>query len=675
MRARLKARTNSVLQQEKESSMSFQKSARALAVLLLIASLPLHSSAEEKNLPAVVVTASPGSNEESLHILSPAKVLAGDELRDKLGGSLGDTLSLEPGVSASSFGAGASRPILRGLDGPRIKILQNGMAVSDLSGLSNDHAVSGSAASATQIEILRGPASLAYGSGAIGGLINIVNGRIPDTLVGRPTGEIELRHSSVDNGNGLSLNVDGSSGNIGLHADGNLLRAEDYRIPAGVVASTFNREDNAGFGASTIGAWGHAGLSIATLNKTYGIPTADPSRIDLSQTRIDIDSLINTPWQGIESLRIKLANTDYAHTEFNNARIPQTHFNSQSLESRIELAHLPLAGWRGTFGLQNEDNHFSALAADGSQDTVPLTRSTSMAGFIVEEKEFGPLLVNAGLRYESVQRTPEGNLQRSFGLTSWSGGGLWRFASGYDIGTTFSLAQRAPATEELYSAGPHDATGTFDIGNPHFDKEISHNIELSLQKSSGIWRWKGTLFQNKVQHFIYGVYGGKVDENGISCPCAGDSFTQRNWAQGDASLYGGEAELSYNTANDGLSWRGFADTARGRLDGGDNLPLQPAARLGFSTGYQQGAWRSGTSLIHAAAHERIAVSSGETPTAGYTRLDANLSYTQHYGSTDVTWFVLGKNLLNQDIRLSTSILKDLAPSPGRNIIIGMRSRF
>jgi len=656
--------------------MPFQKSALALAILSLMTTLPASSFAQEKKMAPVIVTANPLGNDESAQILAPAKVLSGNELRDKLGGSLGDTLSLELGVSASSFGAGASRPMIRGLEGPRIKILQNGMAASDLSALSNDHAVAASTSTATQIEILRGPAALAYGSGAIGGLVNIVNGRIPSALVGRPTGEIELRHSSVDQGNGLSVNADGSSGKIGLHADGNLLRADDYRVPSGVLASSFNRENNAGFGASHIGSWGHAGLSIGTLNKRYGIPTAEQAQIDLSQTRVDFDSLIKAPWQGIESLRIKLAHTDYAHTELNSTSVPQTQFNSNALESRAELAHLPLAGWRGKVGLQNEGSRTSALSADGSVSILPLTRSTSMAAFIVEEKEYGPLLVNTGLRYESTQRTPQGNLARSFRLTSWSGGGLWRLASGYGIGATYSVAQRAPASEELYSAGPHEATGTFDIGNANFKKETSHNIELSLQKTAGIWRWKGNLFQNKVRNFIYGSYGGKVDESGVSCsPCADESFTLRNWAQQNATLVGAEAEISYNAGNDGLSWRGFADTMRGRLDGSDNLPLQPAARLGLSAGYQQGAWRSNASLIRAATHDRIAVSSGETPTAGYTRLDASLTYTQRYGTTDVSWFVIGKNLLNQDIRLSTSVLKDVAPTPGRNIIIGVRTRF
>jgi len=640
--------------------------ARSIALFIVLPQTPVF--AEESTLPAVTVTASPFGNDDTTQILTPAKVLAGDELRDKLGGSLGETLSQEMGVSASSFGAGASRPVIRGLDGPRIKILQNGMAVSDMSSLSNDHAVGSSAATATQIEILRGPAALAYGSGAIGGLINIVNGRIPEELTPRPSGEFELRHSSVDDGNGGSFNVDGSSGKIGLHADGSMLRAGDYRTPSGILPASFNHEDNSGFGAASIGDWGHAGLSLGMLNKRYGIPTAEQSRIDLSQTRVDFDSLFKTPVPGFDSVRIKLANTDYQHSELSKEGIAQTNFSSASLESRLELAHQAFAGWRGKFGLQSEQNRFAALAADGSAETVPVTHSTSTAGFIVEEKEFGTVRVNTGARYEFVARTPENNLKRSFDLASWSGGALWQFTPGYGLGATYSIAQRAPTTEELYANGPHEATNTFDIGSTVLGKETSHNIELSLQKTKGVLRWKGNLFQNKVQDFIYGLNGDIVSVDG-------SNFTQRRWSQADATLYGGEAEFTYQLAASGWSVRGFGDISRGRLDGGDNLPLQPAARLGLGSNYQQGAWRGNLSIIRTAAHERVAITSNETSTAGYTRVDASLSYTQRYGSQELTWFVLGKNLLDQDIRLSTSVLKDLAPAPGRNIILGLRTRF
>jgi len=352
--------------------------------------------------------------------------------------------------------------------------------------------------------------------------------------------------------------------------------------------------------------------------------------------------------------------------------VPQTNFKNQALESRWELSHAPVAGWRGTFGLQTEDSKFSALSADGGAlDTVPVTRSNTAAGFLVEERDFGPVRLNAGLRHETVRRKPVSGDDRSFNLTSYSLGGLWTFTPGYGLGLTGSVAERAPATEELYAAGPHDATGTFDIGNPAFKKETSHNVELSLQKTHGLVRWKANLFENHVQDFIYGqITGNLVDEDGQP----GGDLRERVFGQADAVIRGAEAEVSYNQLGQGLSWRTFADTSRGALkDGGGSLPLQPATRFGASLGFKQGPWRTGASVVYAQAQDRLAAS--ETRTPSYTQLDANLSYTQRIGDHDVTWFALAKNLLNEDIRLSTSVIKDMAPLPGRNFIVGVRTQF
>lgn len=669
-----------------------QRTLLASAVLSALASLSHSAFAQaqeqEQTLPAVVVTSTPFNSDEAAQILAPAKVLYGDELREKLGNSLGDTLSQELGVSASAFGAGASRPIIRGLEGPRVKILQNGMSIQDVSSLSNDHAVGGEASTARQIEILRGPAALLYGSGAIGGVVNIINDRIPTVLNTKPTGEAEVRYGSVDNTKNMSLSVDGAAGDIGLHLDGNWRDADDYKIPGNVSLSdpslgsgrlpnSYARANSIGLGASYIQSWGHIGASVGVNDDRYGIPTEERSFITLKQTRFDIDGLVKEPFADFESLRFKLGHTDYKHTENLQDGTPATDFKNNALESRIELTHKPMAGWRGTFGLQTENSEFSALAADGSgPETVPLTKSNSIAGFLLEERDFGPFRVSAGARMESVERKPDaasGLAQRDFNLGSYSLGGLWAFTPGYGLGATASVAQRAPAIEELYSNGPHESTATYDIGDNQLNKETSRNFEISLQKTEGLLRWKANLYENRVKNFIYGrTDGTKVDEDGTTDPDG--EFTQRFWSQNSATIRGAEAEISYNLRGQGWSWRGFADTSRGKLTGLDNLPLQPATRFGGEVAYRQGTWRSGVKVLHAQQQDKLArFESFVTPS--YTQVDANLSYTQRYNASDVTWFAIIKNLLNEDIRLSTSVLGKNAPLPGRNLIVGVRTSF
>lgn len=670
--------------------MQLQRTPMARAIMALAASLPLAAIAqtEQQTLAPVVVSATPFAASEEAQILTPAKILAGSELRDKLGVSLGDTLSRELGVSASAFGAGASRPIIRGLEGPRVKILQNGMSVSDVSSLSNDHAVAADFATARQIEILRGPAALLYGSGAIGGLVNVVNERIPTLLLPKATGEAELRASSADRGKAMSLAVDGSAGKIGLHLDAQARETGDYRIPglaapadpasaSGRLPNSFTNQHSLGLGMSRVDDWGHIGASVGILDDRYGIPTDERAFIDLQRMRYDVDGLFKNPLPGLASLKFKLGYIDYRHTEKEQDGTPATDFLNRAMETRIEATHLPLAGWRGSFGLQTEHSNYAALGADtGAPAVVPKTRSESLAAFLVEERDFGPLRASAGMRLESVKRAPDaasGLTRRSFDLVSWSLGGLWQFTPGYGAGASWSQSQRAPSTEELYSNGPHESTASFDIGNPALDKEISRNLEISLQKTEGLLRWKANLFQNAVDNFVYGrMPGVTVDEDGTPDP-AGE-FSQRFWSQGDATIRGAEAEISYNLRGQGWSLRGFADTSRGRLKSAGNLPLQPATRFGVDVGYRQDAWRSGLSLLRAQKQDRLAAFE-TSPTAGYTQVDANLSWTQRQGSYRVTWFALARNLLDEDIRVSTAVLKDRAPLAGRNLVLGMRVNF
>lgn len=669
--------------------MLLQRRLAASAVLSALTQLVSNAAcAQSAPVTTVTVSANPLAGDDNMQVLTPAKILAGPDLRNKLGSSLGDTLSGELGVTASGFGAGASRPIIRGLEGPRVKILQNGMAVADVSSLSNDHAVASEAATAQQIEVLRGPAALLYGSGAIGGLVNVVDNRIPSTLNREITGEAELRGASVNRESALSFALDGASGELGLHLDGNHRDTGDYRIPghaaagnpdsaSGRLPSSFTRESSLALGASLIRAWGYLGAALQTLDQHYGIPTAEKSFIDLQQNRLDAEGLLRAPLNGFDSLKVKLSATDYRHTEKAEDGSAITNFKNRLLESRIVLSHPAWSGWQGSWGLQTEQVRFSALSASsGRADTVPATTSSALAAFVLEQKQFGAVLASAGLRLENQQRQPDaasGLVRRDFNLLSGSAGALWEFSHGYASGLSLSLAQRAPAIEELYSAGPHESTATFDIGDAAMRKESSRNLEWSLQKTQGLLRWKINLFLNRVSDYIYGHSdGSQVDAAGQLSEDG--EFTRRYWSQAAATIRGGEAEIGYNQFAEGLSWRAFADTSHGSLDALGNLPLQPANRLGLDLGYRQGGWRGGLNILHAQRQDRLA-SFESFVTPAYTKLDASLSYTRPYLGAQLTWFVMAKNLLNQDIRLATSVLKESVPQPGRNLTAGFRVSF
>ncbi len=673
--------------------MSFQRSILAHAVSCALAGISFASYAQQadKSLAPVVVTADPFGSQEQATILSPARVLSGDNLRDKIGGSLGETLMQEPGIHSSGFSAGSSRPIIRGLEGPRVKILQNGMSNGDLSAISNDHAVGASSLSAQQIEILRGPATLLYGSGAIGGAINIVNGRIPTRLEERPTGEAELRASSVDSASSFAFTADRAAGNIGLHIDGNMLRAGDYRIPVnsstagdgdtGRLTYSGNRENNLGVGASMIQSWGYVGASVSQIDKLYGIRGRDESsKIDLLQTRFDVDSLIRSPFEGFDALRIKLGQSDYRHTELEDGTNPHVRFTNRSLESRIELSHQPVAGWRGRLGVQTDGSTVQALnLEDPNESTVPRTRSNSTAAFIVEETDIGDVRLNAGARIEQVGRRPTGTTNRNFTLGSASFGALWSFTPGYALGSTLSYAQRAPTTEELSSNGAHHPTETFDIGSSSLKKETSQNIDLSLQKTEDRLRWKGNLFQNKINNFVF----GRLEAVDPLDPQYDSMSVLRTFSQADATIRGYELDASYNLYEYGWFGRAFTDDSRGTLNNLGYLPLQPVRRVGATIGYQDANWRSSLSILNASSQNRLATSpvyqdedgTIEKTTRGYTRVDANISWRQRIGENELTWFASARNLLNEEIRLSTSLLKDYVPQPGRNFLVGVRARF
>ena len=697
------------------SYQSFKHSTRPgflLKPLVVCASLPVMVLAQTTSGPApggapvleaVVVHATSTSGDAASYMTSPSKVLTGDELRDKLSGSLGETLSRELGVSASGFGAAASRPIIRGQEGARVQLLQNGMGVGDVSSLSNDHAVASEFSTARQIEMLRGPAALQYGSGASGGLINIVNDKISPELPDRLSVLADVRAGGADNARGASVELDAPSGPLALHLDVSTRYADDYRIPgyrtlggpsaswgsygrtsqANTLPWSFSRRDGVGLGVSYVQSTGHTGVSLEQVNHRYGIPSFDGSTINQTQNRLNLEHVRLRPFEGAESLTFKMAYTDYQHRELETNGTPATQFLNQGWDSRLELAHAAWMGWRGTVGAQAGMTRFSAtdLQNAGHAAIIPPTDSHNLALFAVEEKRLGALTLEAGARLERISRGPNASMpytntasfatpvqpevtRRSFDLVSWSGAAWWAWTPAYSTGLTYSVAQRAPATEELYSFGAHDATVTFDVGNASLQRETAHNLELSLRKTQGLVRWQATVFHNQVNHYIYGYYPG------ITTP---EGYAVRQFVQADATLKGAEAEVTYNWRQPGWSVRSFTDTSRGTLDAGGSLPLQAATRLGVEGAYATGPWRTSVSMIHAWRQTRLAAFE-VAPTPGYNLLDASLSYRQKLSGTDLTWFVQGRNLLNQDIRYSTTVeaLRVYGPQPGRSVLVGAR---
>lgn len=651
----------------------------AAACAALFSSGPALAADPEPVLDAVTVTASPFDGRNDLEMAQPASVLRGERLLRRQATSLGDTLNTELGVQSSSFGPGAGRPIIRGMDGPRVRVMDGGMGTSDLSTISPDHQVTGEPITAKQIEVLRGPATLLYGSGAIGGVVNVVTNRIPDSRQEGLYGSAELRGARGTRENTGSFQLDGGKSAFAWHLDAYQRKTGDYSTPRGRLSNSFTDSDGFSAGGSLVGDRGYLGLSYQQLNSLYGIPTPDAARIDMHQRRTDVAGELLDPLPGFTRLRVRLRDSRYQHAEIESTGAIGTIFRNDGTENRYELTHAPLGGWTGVLGLQTESKTISAL---GEEAIIPRTRNRSHGLFLVEDFSWRDFHFELGARTGKDRRSPDDlNPSRSFSLSSYSAGTVWNFVPGYSLALNFTSAQRAPATEELYSNGAHVATATFEIGDPALNKEHSRNIDLGLRKTKGPWRGKAGVFVNRIKNYIFarsadqdgdGV-ADRVDDTGTLDPAGG--FRLINYAQTEARFRGFEAELSYRPEPTGFGARVFGDRAEGKLSGGGgNLPRISPARLGFEADYKRGAWTTYGTLLRVFRQDRIAAL--ESGTRGYTRLDAGVEYTlKTSGKVTTMLFLRGNNLLDQDMRAHTSFIKDFVPMPGRTLVAGLRASF
>lgn len=650
-------------------------------------------------LPRVEVSAS-AFGRTALELTQPVEIISGDDLKMLSQASIGETLSSQLGVTSTYFGPASGRPVIRGMTGNRVRVQEDGISSMDASALSPDHAVAIEPLLVDSVEIVKGPATLLFGNGAFGGVINMKDGRIPEELpVAALTGAVELRgDTAADESTGV-VRLDGGDGKqFAWHVDAFRRKTGEVEIPSGAESEILHQaeghvgEEDQGhghlensdmetlggaIGGSWIGENGLFGLSVSRFLSDYGVPghaheeaVVDPAlpeehggvRIDLRQTRYDLKGQRDNPISGIESAKFRAGYNDYRHQEIEEGVVATTFMNKE-YDARLEMVHVPLAGWRGAFGLQANDRDF---AATGEEAYVAPAKSQSIGLFLVEEREFDDWRVELGGRFETQDQDAEGFTSRSDSAFSLSSGVVRKIGPAQSLGINLTRAQRMADIEERYANGPHLATLQYEIGDPALDVETARNIDLTWRKAGDGLRWTVNWFYNRVEDFIY------LQNTGVEL----DGLPVTVYSQNDAVLKGYEAEIIFPLLQDNgstLDMRLFSDYTRGTLIDGGNLPRIPPLRVGAGFDYSSTIWTAGIQAVR--YDEQTETAAFELPTEGYTLLDASISYRIFTPHIDWNIFLRGSNLLDEEARRHTSFLKDLAPLPGRNFTLGVRAGF
>ena len=610
-------------------------------------------------------------------------VVKRDELDQAPSGGLGDVLNGMPGVRSTFFGPGASRPVIRGLSGPRVMVLTNGVGQIDASALSPDHQVATDPQEAERIEVLRGPAALAYGGSAIGGVVNIIDDRIPDKPVDGVHGRVMAEGSTVDQGQGYSGALKAGAGPWNVTVDGVHKESQDYDIPvpaksprlaardgepfpggdASTVFNTSLKLDAYGAGVSYTGDKGFIGLSAKRTETTYGVPTeeADPVSIRLKQTRYDARGGMDLDLGPFDRVKFAAGYADYTHTEFEGPN-PGTTFLSDGWEGRIELVQRERDGWQGAVGFQALERNFDAI---GDEALVPKTRITEQGVFTLQRLDKDAWGVEGGVRLDR-RKLDSVVGSRDFDNVSASVGVFARPAEGWFLGLSLSRTSRAPSEEELFADGPHPATLAYEVGDANLDKEISYAADATLHYNGGGWNADLHVYATKYDGFIDLYRTGAVD--------AGSGLDVFRFVQTGAKFYGTEAEVSYLFWQDGersLTFEGGADYVHGETDLGPAARVPPWSVTGRAI-FEAGWWTGKLELRHVADQARV--SAGELPTDGYEMLNASLVF-RPLKDQDFKIMIDGRNLADSTAREHASFLKDLAPLPGRSLRIGVGYSF
>ncbi len=678
--------------------------------ILVAASLTGQATfAEPQNAPGIIVSASP-LERTTTELAVPVTVLTQDAILRRGASTLGGLLGDQPGISQSSFARGASRPIIRGLDNNRVRIQENGLAARDVSALSEDHGVPINPYSAERVEVIRGPAVLRYGSEAIGGLVSILNNRIPDRLPpGGFEAEIQTEYTTGDKGwqGGGSTNF--SVGDFVGHADGFARTTGNYATPQGRQRNSSTRSSGLSVGGSIMLDNGYVGLSVTSFDSEYRVPgmqaAANKLSIDMEQIRMASRLVLDDLDGFISGIRGDVGYSDYTHDEVSHLDgTIRSRFNNDAWEARIELLHAPVGPLQGAFGIQLSQRDLSATG-EGGELIAPSDRLL-LAGFIFEEWKVAPsVTLQFGARIEHVNLQGFGVQPITFEGVTLPGTALDNFGSPrdltftplsgsaaavFDIGSNISLGaslqyvERAPNLLELFAKGPHEATETFEIGNPDLSNESATSLELSLKRDTGPVTFEAAAFYTSFTDFIFKsqtgfVCGDEFDTCGIAnTPGVEDELRQVAYAQRDASFRGLElaARWAILPLGEGvIGVDGRFDYVQAGFEGGENVPRIPPLRYGLGVFFESDDLFGRISFLRAEKQNDIALN--ETPTNGYIDVRAEATYAFQLPSSrqHLEVGIIGTNLLNDDIRNHLSFKKEEVLEPGTSVRFFLRTRF
>lgn len=662
----------------------------ALAISLAMASA-WAEPITQRELSNVAVTGNPLGVSSDAMVL-PVSILSGRELSLNRAATLGETLNTLPGVAASSFGPNASRPVIRGLDAERVRIMQNGVGILDASSLSFDHAVAIDPLVIEQIDVVRGPAALLYGGSAVGGVVNAIDHRIPTEPVNGIIGRTEARVGGPDNQRNAAAVVDVGNGQFAMHADAYKRKTDDLNIPGfavsrrkfqadgtaqenhGKLINSSASSDGGALGASLTFDNGYVGSSYSGFNSNYGTVAEEAVRIDMKSQRLDIASEFRDLNTVINRIKMRYAHTDYQHQEIDDGTIG-TSFTNKGSQASLELGHAKLGDLEGVLGMQLQNSRF---AANGDEAFVPNVHTKSHAVYLYEEmplKALGldQLKLSLGGRVEhtaldaSAWEVKNKAAQAAdFTAYSYALGGLYAIDSHWSVASNLSHNERAPSYFELYADGAHIATNQYEVGNPNFKKERSNGVDAQIRWKDAKNSFSVGAYYTRFNRFLGLLGTGRdIDVDGTPLPEA--QFTAFA-----ASFKGLEAEGKFNLADDwDLSLRGDYVRAS-NLDNNAALPRITPLRLGAGLNYQKNALGARLNVTQAFKQNRTA--ENELPTAGYTDVSAMATYKLP-SKLNVELFAKANNLLNQEIREHTSFLKDLSPAGERSVLIGLRADF